>query len=794
MDELFRELQAALADGYTIERELRGGGMARVFVAEERALGRRVVIKVLAPDLAAGVSADRFTREIRLTAKLQHPQIVPVLAAGLAVGLPYYVMPYIEGESLRDHLARTGPLPIGMAVGILRDVAKALDFAHARGVVHRDIKPGNILLTGESATVADFGIGKALSASATTADGTDALTGVGLAVGTPAYMAPEQAAGDASTDQRADLYALGVLGYEMLTGTSPFAGRPPRETIVAVLTEAPASISARRPDAPVALVTLLTRCLAKDPGQRPQSATELLAALDYATTSGASPVARVPARRARIGAAAGAVLLVAVGVFAMRASSARGVKEPAASGYEYAIAVLPCANVANDTAAEYFVDGITGELIGRLAKVPGLRVTPRASSLSLRGKGLELAEIGQRLRVGTIVECTIRRLGPNVRVTADLVDLKGERTLWAGTFEGALQGIVGLQDSIAQGVMVALRLQLAGSSAHPRGPADTATYLMYLKGRYLWNQRTPDAMHRGIVMLESAVARDPSFAPAWAELANAYSLAPAFANDSPSTSAPRARAAANRAIQLDSSLAQAQVALGIISTFYDRDYPRALELFDAASRLDARDANAKLFRTWALVAQGRLDEALVAIREARQLDPLAQIINTRVATVLKNMRRFPEAEVEARHALELDSTNMIARFELAHVLVQQGRYPEAFAAFPPNAMELAQVEVGLQLGKLGYAFAMAGRRAEALECKRRLEDRSRTAYVSPFALAFLAAGLGDRAALLHQLELGERQRVPYLIFVGVDPEFYPYRDEPRYRALVARVAQRAPTL
>ena len=751
------------------------------------------MIKVLAPDLAAGVSADRFTREIRLTAKLQHPQIVPVLAAGLAAGLPYYVMPYIEGESLRDHLARTGPLPIGMAVGILRDVAKALDFAHARGVVHRDIKPGNILLTGESATVADFGIGKALSASATTAGGADALTGVGLVVGTPAYMAPEQAAGDASTDQRADLYALGVLGYEMLTGTSPFAGRPPRETIVAVLTEAPASIGARRPDAPVALVTLLTRCLAKDPGQRPQSATELLAALDNATTSGASPVARVPARRARIGAAAGAVLLVAVGVFAVRARSGQDVREPAASGFEYAIAVLPCANVANDTAAEYFVDGITGELIGRLAQVPGLRVTPRASSLSLRGKGLELAEIGQRLRVGTIVECTIRRLGPNVRVTADLVDLKGERTLWAGTFEGALQGIVGLQDSIAQGVMVALRLQLAGSSAHPRGPADTATYLMYLKGRYLWNQRTPDAMHRGIVMLERAVARDPSFAPAWAELANAYSLAPAFANDSPSTSAPRARAAANRAIQLDSSLAQAQVALGIISTFYDRDYPRALELFDAASRLDSRDANAKLFRTWALMAQGRLDEALVAIREARQLDPLAQIINTRVATVLKNMRRFPEAEVEARHALELDSTNMIARFELANVLVQQGRYPEAFAAFPPNAMELAQVEVGLQLGKLGYAFAMAGRRAEALECKRRLEDRSRTAYVSPFALAFLAAGLGDRAVLLHQLELGERQRVPYLIFVGVDPEFYPYRDEPRYRALVARVAQRAPT-
>ncbi|MBI2796532.1 MAG: serine/threonine protein kinase [Gemmatimonadetes bacterium] len=246
-DRLRDQLQAALGDTYTLERELGGGGMSRVFLAEERALGRRVVIKVLAPEQAADVSAERFAREIRLTAQLQHPQIVPVHAAGEAAGFPYYAMPCVEGESLRDHLARTGPLAAGEAIGILRDVAKALSFAHERGVVHRDIKPGNVLLTGGSVTVADFGIGKPLAMSATGAASPETLTQRGLALGTPAYMAPEQATGDPTTDHRADLYALGALAYEMPTGAPPFAGRSMHETTAAHLSTPVPPIAGRVP-------------------------------------------------------------------------------------------------------------------------------------------------------------------------------------------------------------------------------------------------------------------------------------------------------------------------------------------------------------------------------------------------------------------------------------------------------------------------------------------------------------------------------------------------------------------
>ena len=789
MDAFRAQLQDALGGVYTLERELGGGGMSRVFLAEERALGRRVVIKVLAPELAAGVSAERFTREIRLTAKLQHPQIVPVHAAGTAAGLPYYVMPYVEGESLRDHLRRTGPMPIGVVVGILRDVAKALVFAHERGVVHRDIKPGNILLSGESATVADFGIGKALSASSTLGDTSDSLTGLGMAVGTPAYVAPEQAAGDGNTDHRADIYAVGVLAYEMLTGVSPFARGTPRETIAAVMSAVPAPVRVVRPEAPAWLAILIAGCMEKDPARRPQASSELVTALDGTTTPTgfAAPSARRFRRVATAAGVLGLVVLVAR-VARDRATGASGADTRA----DRSVAVLPCTNVGGDTAAEYFVDGITGELMGRLARVPGLRVTPRASVVSLRGRGLEPAEIGERLKVGTIVECTIRRLGPNVRVTADLVDVKAERTLWAGTFEGALQGVIAVQDTIARAVSSALSLRLADAVSATRTVSDTATYLLYLKGRFLWNQRTPLSMHRGIQLLETALARDSMFAPAWAELANAYSLAPAFSDEPSAVSAPRARAAANRAIALDSTLAQAQVSLGIINTFYDWDFVGALRRFDVAARLNPGDANTALYRTWALVGLGRMDEALASIREARRLDPFAQIINTRVASVLIEMRRYPEAEQEARRAVELDSSNVLARFELGHSLVLQRRFDEGFAAMPRNAMEMSALQAGTQLAKLALDYALAGRRSEALECRRRLEERSRTAYVSPLALGGAAAATGDTDVALALVERGVRDRVLYTVFLATEPEWALLHAQPRFRAVLAKVGLRAP--
>src|SRR5215467_3615651 len=289
-------LRAALRSAYAIERELGGGGMSRVFVAEETALGRKVVVKVLPPELARELSAERFEREVRLAAQLQHPQIVPVLAAGDADGVPYYTMPLVDGESLRAQLSRGDVLPIAHVIGVLRDVAKALEFAHARGVVHRDIKPDNVLLAGSSAAVTDFGIAKALSASKATATPHGTLTQLGTSIGTPAYMAPEQAAGDPNTDHRADIYAFGCMAYELLTGATPFGDKPPHQLIMAHFSERPVPVSERRPEPPPALAGLVMRCLEKAPEARPQSASELLGELDAAIT-GTGAVGTAPAKR-----------------------------------------------------------------------------------------------------------------------------------------------------------------------------------------------------------------------------------------------------------------------------------------------------------------------------------------------------------------------------------------------------------------------------------------------------------------------------------------------------------------
>ena len=292
---LGEQLQKTLGTAYTLDRELGGGGMSRVFVADERRLNRKVVIKVLSPELAAGVSAERFEREIQLAASLQQANIVPMLSAGDTDGLPFYTMPYVEGQSVRARLAAGGPLPVADVVGILRDVAKALSYAHERGVVHRDIKPDNVLLSGGTAVVTDFGIAKAISAARAPSEG-GTLTQLGTSIGTPAYMAPEQAAGDPNVDHRADIYSLGIMAFEMLTGQTPFHGRAPARMLAAHLTEAVPPVSQLRPDVPAALDALVSRCLAKDPAERPQSGAEIAQQLDAATTGGNSlPAMRLDA-------------------------------------------------------------------------------------------------------------------------------------------------------------------------------------------------------------------------------------------------------------------------------------------------------------------------------------------------------------------------------------------------------------------------------------------------------------------------------------------------------------------
>jgi serine/threonine-protein kinase len=434
-------LQSALGNAYTLERELGGGGMSRVFLAVEASLGRRVVIKVLPPELAAEVNVERFKREIQLAARLQHPHIVPLLAAGDLEGLLYYTMPFIDGESLRMRLSREGPVPIADAMRLLREVADALAYAHKHGVVHRDVKPENILLSDGHAAVADFGVAKALSASTSTSG----TTTVGLVLGTLAYMAPEQAAGDPSTDQRADLYSLGIVAYELLTGKPPFAGRPAQAMLAAHATESPPNVLTRRPDLPPARAALVMRLLEKSPDERPQSADEVLRALDTSeagstTAPDGPPAAETAAPRrivtrgvlAAIGVAA-ALAAVVFGADALRRSTSSrgagaerrpgaGLPSAARSTALASVAVLPMANVGGDPKEEYFADGMTDELASALAKVEGLRVAARSSAFAFKGKSADARDVAAKLDVQTVIEGSVRRAGSRLRIAAQLIN------------------------------------------------------------------------------------------------------------------------------------------------------------------------------------------------------------------------------------------------------------------------------------------------------------------------------------------------------------------------------------
>jgi serine/threonine protein kinase/tetratricopeptide (TPR) repeat protein len=687
------DLQAALGDAYTVERELGGGGMSRLFVCEEVAFGRKVAVKVLAPELAAGVSAERFQREIKLAAQLQHPNIVPVHTAGEAAGLPYYSMPFVDGLSLRGRLERNAGVPMSEALGILKDVARALAYAHDHGVVHRDIKPENILLADEASVVTDFGIAKALHAAKTDAPG-GTLTQVGTSMGTPAYMAPEQIAGDPATDHRADIYSFGCVAYEVLTGAAPFAHRQPHQLFAAHMGEKPAPLVDRRPDCPPEITALVTKCLEKDPANRPQSARELLRALD-STQSYSTPVSQ-PAKREFggrklvIGAIAGIAIFSAVAALAFRN------KEPAGSDV-HSLAVLPFENVGGDSANAYFADGIADELTTELSKVPGLSLASRTSAFRYRESSLDIRRVADELDVGKVVEGTVSRSGNRLRLTAQLTDASNGRMLWTDSYQVYTDDLFAVQDSLAAAIVAALRVRLAGNTtatgipAKPRGTDNLEAYDLYLRGRHLWARRGDASLRQAMELFRQAIALDPRFARAHAGLAMAASVLPMYADVSSDSIYPVGIAAGRRAIEIDPTLADGYLGLGN-SLAYEFKWDETERNFKRAIQLEPDNATAHHWYGSFLSITGRLAESITELQEAVRLDPLSAVMRNELGGVLGHARRFADAERELRRSAELDSTfiwvngNLSGTFLMQNEIDSAMRYAERAGILKPVAM------------------------------------------------------------------------------------------------------------
>ncbi|MEO5816932.1 MAG: protein kinase [Gemmatimonadaceae bacterium] len=811
---LVNQLTAALGPGYAIERELEGGGMSRVFVAFEEALQRHVAVKVLPEHLAASVSVDRFKREILLSAGLQHPHIVGVLSAGEAAGLPFFVMPFVEGESLGTHLTTKGAMSVRETVSILKDVARALAYAHERGVVHRDIKPHNILLAAGAATVTDFGVAKAISSArrsgAQKQHGT--LTGTGTSLGTPLYMAPEQAAADPDVDHRADIYAFGITAYEMLTGRPPFAGLAPRALLAARMTQDPPTVCSLRPEVPGALDTLIMHCLKREPSERPQSAAELLSALDDPSMVSGAHIA--PARpfsllhMLRNWRVAAAAILVLGGVGTATAYSRRpaavvaqgsAVTAPAIPALA-SIVVVPLVSIGADSGNAYLADGITNELAAALGRMSNVHVVSPSRAAAMLASGHSPSDIGKALNVSLQLEGTVQREGKRLRVTARLVNVSDGVMRWSDMYERDATDLLTVQEGLARAITDAVG-GAVGGGASVLASDDTSlvngganktsgqAYDLYLRGRFQLNRRNAASLQQAVTYFQQAIAKDASLAPAYSGLADAQGLLPLYTSAAAEPTLSAAIKSADRAIALDSTLAEAWASRGVLQgrswkwIDAERDFRRAIAL-------NARYAPAQQWLGEMLLVTGRLAEATRALERAAQLDPSSPVIVGALGLSLALAGRSNEAVATAERAVSYDSTLAVTRVLLgmSHLYL---RHPAAAVA-PLEAAVRIDPTSRKTLGLLGYAYAASGDTTAARRMRARVESMP-SGPGSDVAIARIAIGLRDTSEALNRLEKAAKARDPFFATESAtSPIFDSIRGSARYSALLRSVGVLAP--
>ncbi len=766
-------LRAALAGRYRVDREIGAGGMASVFLAEDLRHHRRVAIKLLRPELAAALGAERFLKEIRLTANLHHPHILPLFDSGESDGLLFYVMPFVEGETLRDRLEREQRLPVADAVRIAGEVAAALDYAHRQGVVHRDIKPENILLHDGAALVADFGI--ALSPSG--AD--DRLTGTGISLGTPHYMSPEQALGQSDVDARSDVYALGVALYEMLTGAPPFTGPSAQAIVAKVITETPVPPAKLRPEVPAAVSDAVLTALQKSPETRFATAAAFSAALERPAA------AHRPVRRRWPAAAVAALVLVAVlGAVGYLRRAPVGAADLAAAPAARRIAVIPFRNASGDTVNTSFSEGLSLEINDALSRLPGLTIVA-ASSSRYRAVGVDVTDAGRELGVDAVLTGRVDTADSVVRVQVQLQDVRTRTLRWSAKYDRPRKDLYKLEDTLSLAIAGDLRLATApgaGRAARPGRTESPEAHALLLQARGSAERRSGPGLDAAITLFTAAINLDSSYAQAWTGRANAENLIAAYGHADPVTMYGRAKADALHAVALDSTMADAHTTLGFVAVFFDRDWARAGAEFRRSLALDSTAAAARLYRGWYFVAVDQMDSAVASLRTAIRLDPINPIYDTRLGTLLRLAGDLPGAAAALRNALRKDSSFAYAHRQLAEVLAEG------------HDCEGARTELRREpvLQDESASLARASALCGAPEAARRFvvdrEARRRAGEpVDAFWTAGTYAALKDDAKVFEWLDRGVREHSSVLFMLRRHPAFREYRNDPRFIAVLRRV-------
>lgn len=758
---------------------LGGGGQAEVFRAYDPELHCERALKVLPETLAADPEARaRLLREARLASRLRHHHICGIYDIGEHAGRLYVVMELVEGQTLRDRLGQ-GPLAPEAAAAVGAQVADALAYAHAHGVVHRDLSSANVMLTPDGhAMVLDFGLARALPGDLGRTLST--VTASGVVLGTPDYVAPEVLKGSPA-DARSDVWTLGVLLHEMLSGTPPFRRRALTETLAAVLQDPPPPLPARTPRA---WNTLLSQCLDKDPARRPASAADVKLSLERVRSAAPDAWirARHPARAVRwIAVVMGSVAVVVAAWWWIHHAG----PAPVPSGVQ-ALAVLPLENVSGDVAQQYLADGMTDELITTLAQISALRVTSRSSVMRYRAQPPTIADVARDLRVQDVIEGSVMRAGDHIRVTARLIGAATDQPLWAETYVRPIRDVLALQNDLARTIADQVRIRLTPAEARRLSVHRTVApdvYALCLRGRIAWNRLDAPGLREAESCFQQAIARDSAYAPAWAGLSDAYWGASSWF-EAPNVVMPKAIMAARHAIAVDDSCADGHASLGTALLEYAWDWSGAERELRRAVALNRSHAAAHRELAFLMRIRGRYDEDRSEVEQSVELDPLSAPTVTQqgwpeffghryleaVRTFERSILEFPDAEA--------------AHGGLGLALEQQRDYPRAIAELR-RAFQLAPVsEMG---AALAHAYAAAGEPQRARALLDSLEHHVGVSYVGPSYLAIVYVALGNRAKALDLLEDGFRSRDEWMTWLKVDPRFDPLRSDPRFQSLVAKM-------